>query len=217
MPTFIDPNVDYHGKQLPKDRAAQKVTTPDPNVDYAGYVLPGQKATPQTQTPDQTNNPSLVIIGGVTLPGDCTISFPGKNILVQTQILDGVSVFERINRAPIEIDFDFTIRMQQIGGIAYRGTTPPSGLAAGGMPQNLFPQAYLENIWNNIFLPKSVQTLQNTLLNGLGISQLIIESVRSYTVRGSTDVPFKIRAYENVYGLPLNITQREANSYSGII
>lgn len=217
MPTFIDPNVYYHGKQLPKDKVPLRVNEPDPNVNYNGLVLPAQKTTVKKQETDLTNNPSLVVIGGVTLPPDTIITFPGRNILVQTQILDGVSVFERINRAPVEIEFEFTLRMQQINGIAYNNTTAPSGLALAGVPQDLFPQAYIESVYNNIFLPKTIQTVQNTLLNGVGISQIIIEAFEPYTIRGSTNVPCRLRAFENVYGLPLNISTQEANSYSGII
>lgn len=217
LSTGADPNVNYHGKTLPKDKAPARVFTTDPNVNYNGLVLPAQRTQVKTPVLDETNNPSLVIINGITLPGDVHISFPDKNIIVQTQILDGVSVFERINRAPVEIELEFTLRMQEINGTQYNGVTPPQGLALSGIPQNIFPQSYLEDVWNNIFLPRSVLTIQNTMLNGLGISQVVVESFHPYTVKGSTNLPCRLRCYENVYGLPINMKTRDESSYNGII
>jgi len=219
MPIFrvTDPNVYYDGKILPADKAPLKVPVVDPNVNYDGFTLPAQKVTPTPPKADLTNNPSYVLFqdSGIVLPDDVTISFPSKNIIAQTQILDGVSVFERINRAPVEIEFEFTIRMQAILGISYNNTTAPSGLAGDGIAQNIFPQTYINSIWQNVFAPATVHVIVNTLLNGIGVKEIIIESFTPYTVRGSTNVPCRLRAYENAYGEGLNLT--DVSPYSGFV
>ena len=47
---------------------------------------------------DKTNNPSLVVLNGVTLPGDVIITTSDEKIIAETNILDGAVVFEHIRR-----------------------------------------------------------------------------------------------------------------------
>ena len=161
-----DPNVNYHGATLPRDRVPYTPQPVDPNVNYHGATLP-QDAVKYVQAPkDLTNNPSLCIIGGVTLPSDTILYLTGDKSLVMSNILDGVSVFERILRKPYQLEFEMVVRQKTPDGLGY-----------------VFPQDDFYNIWSKIWLPDSVQVLQNTYLNKLGIQQIIIESVTPSTVR----------------------------------
>jgi hypothetical protein len=187
-----DGSVRYAGKTLPRDAKKPVQTTGDTDpspeqVNYNGKELPRDKVTFIPQAKDLTNNPSLVIIGGITLPPDTAIYVSGKKVLATSKILDGVSVVERILREPYEIEFECVVRAQQAGDY-------------------IFPQDALDNIWSNVWLPDTVQKIQNTYLNKLGMQEIIIESVSPTTVRGSKNIPLRIRAYENVAGQTLLVT-----------
>ena len=126
-----------------------------------------------------------VTIGELSLPGDVVLAIDGSKQLAQSQILDGVAVFERITRKPFEISFDFTLR--HIVEERERLTT---------IKKYVFPIdeiARLHKVWQQ----NSVQSVQNQFLNKLGIFEIVIESVKYNTVRGNTDVPVQIKAYEN--------------------
>ena len=155
---------------------------------------------------DQTNKPSLLVIGGITLPSDVVIFINGKKILVLDKILDGVSIIERISREPYEIEFECVLR-------AFNDQTTAS-LVSGinnGVTLNsdntiyIFPQKMLEGFWQKIWLPDSIQKVQNTYLNGLGVQEIVIENVIPTTFRGSKNIALKIKAYENVPGQTLII------------
>ena len=59
---------------------------------------------------DPTNNPALVILNNITLPGDVIITTSEEKVIAESKILDGVMVFERLSRKPMEIDLTFTFR-----------------------------------------------------------------------------------------------------------
>lgn len=183
-----DPNVNYHGSTLPRDKKPFSPPVTDPNVNYNGATLPRDKVEYKPIPKDLTNNPSLCIIGGVTLPGDTIVYLSGEKNLVQSQILDGVSVFERIFRKPYQIEFEMVIRQKSADGENY-----------------VFPQDELYNFWSKVWVPDTIQIVQNTYLNKLGISQIIIESIEPTTLRGSKNLPLRLKAWENVPGQSLII------------
>lgn len=187
MATFIiNPNVNYAGKVLPRDKAAIHDQVTDPVINYAGKNLPGQAAIPALAPPDLTNNPSLIIIAGITLPPDTVFLINGEKILAIAKILDGVSVIQRISREAYEIEFEGTFR-----------TTPDQGTSY------VFPQDAISNYWSTVWLPDTVQTIKNTFLNKLGIQEIVVQKMHIATVRGSKNVPFKMRTIENVTGQSL--------------
>jgi len=188
-----DPNIHYHGKVLPKDAkkpvlASGDTAGNDPDINYNGSQLPRDKKQFVPPQKDLTNNPSLVIIGGITLPADTAIYVSGQKVLAQSKILDGVAVIERIMRQPYELEFECVIRQANDDNTGY-----------------IFPQAELDNVWSKIWLPDSVLPIQNTYLNKLGIQEIIIESITPTTVRGSKNIPLRIRGYENVPGATIII------------
>lgn len=178
-----DPIVHYAGHDIPPREPLMDVPV-DPNVNYAGNTLPAQRVTPQPFKIDPTNNPSSIAIGGIFLPNSTQIIPKGEKILAESQILDGVSVFEHISRKAYEIDFDILIWDSTMNAP--------------------FPQQQINDIWNNIWLPNTVQTLQNTFLNGCGILQIIIKSISPMPKLGSTNVILRIKALENQVGTSIN-------------
>jgi hypothetical protein len=188
-----DPNIHYAGKVLPRDAkkpvlASDDTLGDDGAVTYNGKELPRDQVPYSPPTKDLTNNPSLVVIGGITLPVDTAIYLNGKKTLAVSIILDGVSVVERISREPYELEFECVLRKDAPNGMGY-----------------IFPQDDLDNLWSNIWMPDTVQTIQNTYLNKLGIQQIIIDAITPTTVRGSRNIPLRIHAYENVLGQSLII------------
>lgn len=178
-----DPFVPYHGKVLPTDKAPLRVVVPDPNVNYEGHTLPADKVTYTRPAKDLTNNPSRTLIGGYQLPLDCAIYLTGEKVIAQTNILDGVAVFERILRKPYYLEFEMTIRTLNAKGDGY-----------------VFPQEELLSLWTKVWLPDTVQTVENTLLNKLGIQEMVVERVYPTTVRGSKNLPLRITGFENIPG-----------------
>lgn len=142
--------------------------------------------------PDPTNNPSRVVIGGVLLPGDVIPYINGKKILAMDKILDGVSTIERISREPYELEFECVIREKNSDGTLNFDKT-----------QYIFPQDELDDAWQKIWLPDTVQNIDNTYLNKLGIQQMVVESVTPTLFRGSKNISFRIKGWENVPGLTL--------------
>lgn len=197
-----NPNVNYEGKTLPKDKVPLADVPVDPNVQYAGKTLPADKVQQVDVVIDPTNQPSVIVIGGYTLPPDTIIMLTGKKIIAKDAILDGVVVYEHIARHPYEIEFDVIVR--EDGAIpGYANQINTSGQQYTQQP---FPQIGINNIWRQIWLPDSVQQIQNTYLNGLGILEVIIEEVRPTAVRGSKNIPLKIKAYENIPGQSIIIS-----------
>lgn len=184
--TPTSPNVHYHGKVLPRDAAPPAQPVVDDRVNYHGKELPRDAKLPDLIPPDHTNNPSLIIIQGLTLPGDTSILIDGEKILARDRIFDGIPVIEHIAREASKIEFEGIFRYTPDFGSTYP-----------------FPQDVVDNYWTTVFLPNSVLTLTNTYLNRIGIMQLVVEKATLHTVRGSTNVPFRMITYENIVGQSL--------------
>jgi hypothetical protein len=168
-------------------------STTNPNVSYQGKNLPADKVVFTPTPTDLTNNPSRVRLYspsfGLVLPQDTVIYLMGEKGLAMTQILDGPVVYERIFTKPYELEFEFVLR-----------TKDPES------PGNyIFPQEDMLTLWNNLWLPDSVVSIDNTYLNKLGIMEMIIETITPVTVRGSKNLPVKIKGYQNVPGQSLII------------
>ena len=202
MKLFItDPNVRYNGKILPKDKVPIKDISPDPDVPYAGKVLARDKVTPQPFT-DPANTPSSITLGGIVLPPDTEIHLSPDKVIVMTEILDGPTCFEHITIKATEIEFECTLRMQNQGGTNFYNTNnQPQGLK--GPINNVFAQQYLHDVWFKIFQPGSVLQVKNSMLNNLNISEVVIQHCQVATVRGSTNIPVRIKCWENMPGQSL--------------
>lgn len=164
----------------------------DENINYNGFTLPRDKVKFVAPPVDETNLPSLIILNAglqdITLPVDTAIYIDGKKTIATSKILDGVNVYERIMRDPYSLEFEMVIREKN------------------AQNQYIFGQAELDNLWTNIWLPESVCSIQNTYLNRLGVFEMVIETITPSTVRGTTNIPVRIKAYENVPGTSLIIS-----------
>ena len=188
-----DTSVYYNGLRLPEQAKKPVQTTGDTNppqeqVNYNGGQFPRDKKEYTPPVKDLTNNPSLLVLGGITMPADTVIYVSGSKVLAQSKILDGVSVMERISRNPYELEFECVIR-EQDASLNY-----------------IFPQNALNNVWSNVWLPDTVLTIKNTYLNNLGIQEMVIETITPTTVRGSKNIPLRLRGYENIPGQTIIVT-----------
>lgn len=194
----VNPNVKYDGKTLPQDAAPLADPPIDTDVQYGGKTLPAQKTQIFALTVDPTNNPPWIrLIRGsqtIILPTSTNITLSGKKILAESQIIDGVSVFEHISRKPYEIEFKIVI---------YDDSFNP-----------VFPQAQINDIFNNAWLPNTVLKVKNTYLNGLGVQEIIMDSIKPQPRLGSKVVDMVIKAFENQPGQTIimpNIINTEAD------
>jgi uncharacterized protein YlzI (FlbEa/FlbD family) len=138
------------------------------------------------------NNPSYIKLAlkgtkfnspeAIQLPENTIILVNGEKIIAETRILDGVSVFERISRKPYEVNFEFNMYDRDIPSIPFSPF--------------IFPQGKLELI-NDMFLENKVINVDNTLLNGYYIEELIIISFHTTTIRGTKTVLGSLKCKEN--------------------
>lgn len=208
-----NPNVKYAGHVLPADKAPYNPPVTNPDVLYNGAVLPADAARPKSVTVDMTNIPQLVVLGtlasnispfagvvatpppvtgvalgngGIVLPADVLIEINGKKVVSSTTILDGVEVTQHIRRDANKIIFEFVARAK-----------------TGSMWS--FAQDFIDALYQKIYLPNSVIYVQNTLLNKMGITQLVMDDWKMTTRRGSINVPITLSMRENIPGKSLNI------------
>jgi hypothetical protein len=159
-------------------------------IVYDGATLQRIPAAAIPNFPDGSNNPSYCVIGGIVLSADIILPLKNDKILAESQIIDGVTVFEHVSRKAAEIDFEFTI-------------FPPgviNGTASNTNAYNnatTFNQQSLNAFWSNLWLINSVQDVQNTYLNGLGITQVILKSIAVQPERGKPNIIVKVKALEN--------------------
>lgn len=170
---------------------------PNPNVNYNGGVYPRDKITYSPPPVDQTNDPSVVIVGGIILPADTVIYIDGMKTNARSQILDGVEVTEHISRKACNLEFQIVFR--EFGAMASENS---SVLAVGG---GRFPQDQIVNFWDAVWIPDTVQKLQCTYINKMGITEIIVDNVNVATATGTTNTPVRLTAYENVPGSSLII------------
>lgn len=219
MAIFIqpaDPNVKYAGKILPAGRSLQYNGDPpaDPNVGYNGSQLPQEAIKAVPPTIDLTNLPSLVVLGtlasavspfngvvvnappitgatlpngGIVLPADVQIKHDLDKVVTGEGILDGVWVTEHIRRKPINISMSFIIR------------------AKTGQDW-IFGQQFLDDLYQKILLVSGVIWVQNTMLNKIGVTQLVLIKSTGTTIRGNINQPITLDFWENIPGRSLIVS-----------
>lgn len=178
--------VKYHGHLLPTDKQPIQTPTTDPTVSYHGKKLPQDHVSPPLAPPDPSNNPSLIIINGFTLPPDTHYEFEPEKIIARDRIFDGIPVFEHIAEEAVDIQFEGKFRFTDDHGTTYQ-----------------FPQSVVENWWTTVYKPNSVLGITNTFLNNLGIMQLVVRKAKITPIKANTDVSFRIECWENVVGQSL--------------
>lgn len=200
----------YHGTQIPPKPAVLPILPEKTTIVYDGQTLSQipARAIPIVQNP--ANDPSYCVIGNVVLSANILLPIKNKKLIAKSQIVDGVTVFEHVSREAAEIDFDFTIF--------------PAGVIQGTASNTnafnnvtTFNQTSLNTFWSTIWSANTIQAVQNTYLNGLGISQIIIESITVIPMHGKPNVGVKMRALENqvAYGNAFNISTLISTSGGG--
>ncbi len=134
---------------------------------------------------DPTNNPALVILNNITLPGDVIITTSEEKVIAESKILDGVMVFERLSRKPMEIGLTFTFREVNTG----QYVNSPLG-------KYTFPQYLIEQFQTSVWEVDAILPVQNTFLNGIGIYDVVFKSKTMTTIRGNTDVLCSMKCLE---------------------
>jgi hypothetical protein len=144
-----------------------------------------------------SNIVNVVKINNLQLPEDVTIAINGDKLIAESQILDGVSVFERITRKPYDISFEFTIRdkttiqnSNSIFGVNYKNPSQTS---------YIFPLSKIIDYFQQVWQPDQVVSVKNNLINGMGIFQLVIRTIKYTTTRGSVNVPVTLNCSEDYY------------------
>lgn len=212
----IDPNVNYAGKTLPAEKQVQYQGDPpaDPNVSYNGSLLPQEAIKAQPSAIDLTNLPSLVVLGtlasivspfngvvvnappitgatlpngGIVLPADVQIKHDLEKVVVETGILDGVAITEHIRRKPLNIYMEFTIR------------------AKNGQDW-IFGQQFLDDLFQKILYVSGIIFVQNTMLNKIGVTQLVLLRESGSTIRGNINQPMVLHFLENIAGQSLIVS-----------
>lgn len=145
------------------------------------------------------NDVNIVKLNGYTLPEDVQFSINYDKMIAQSQILDGVVVYERVTRKPAEITFEFTLREK-------KSKTPVIGV--GGAELNLatqtkyvFPMQLSKEIIQSVFNVDSVLKVENSYLNSVGIFQVVVSEMGIQLNRGTVNVPVRMRCYEDTYTL----------------
>lgn len=185
-----NPIVKYDGITLPPKPVALPILPEKTTIVYDGQTLQRVPAGNIPTIQDPSNNPSYITIGGVQLSGDVVMPIKDEKILAESQIIDGVSVFEHISRKPAEIDFEFTIYPPGV----IQGTASNTNAYNNA---TTFNQQALNAFWINVWSANTVQTVENTYLNGLGITQIIIKSISVMPERGKPNIIVKLKALEN--------------------
>jgi hypothetical protein len=153
--------------------------------------------TKKTGQLDDNSNVSQVVLGGFTLPYDVIITINGNKIIAQSQILDGVAVFERVTRKPVEIEFDFVMRSKNT--TQRTATLGSFSLPLAKQTEWVFPLTETSEMMQKIWIKDQVLEVDNVYLNKLGIKQVILQDIQLTTIRGKTDVPVRIKAIEDYY------------------
>jgi hypothetical protein len=148
------------------------------------------------EIPNPSNNPSDITLEyiktgdiypniTVKLPEDTITKLDGEKIIAENKILDGAFIYERVSIKPFQIDFEFTLRRQNID---YFILIDPN--------KYVFPQFYAETL-KELYAVDSIINVTNTYLNGLGIETIIIKNLTLTPVRGSTDILGTLKCFEN--------------------
>jgi hypothetical protein len=143
----------------------------------------------------------------IELPADTTIQTSASKLLAKSQIIDGVAVFERITRAPIELNFDFTYMQYNDGKpVTPENKAPIMNIFKVGIVKDRniyqYPINLIKDFYDKIYTKGAVITLKNNYINtAFGIMNIILEDFQTTQERGSMFIGGRLKAYEDFYSL----------------
>ena len=132
-------------------------------------------------------------LGGVTLPADVNIEPTFEKFIVLDNILNGAPVTEYVGRKATKFTITATFRASYNGG----------QINANDLSNNIFPQSLLEEFFQQVFQPNGSISIQNSILNGLGITNIIVQSMKPKFTNGSYNIGLTLDCYEDVAGSSL--------------
>jgi hypothetical protein len=183
---------DYKGVQA--SSAVVKLVPVIDLLNSPSLCIIGAQTIADTQIDEQGDAISVNrLVGGVQLPADVNILPDFEKFIVLDNILDGVPITEYVGRKATQFTITATFR-------AYYKAPEISAL---DFSPNKFPQEDIEQFFQNVYQPNGSLTIQNSILNGLGITSIIINKMSLKFVNGSTNVNLTLHCYEDVAGANL--------------
>jgi Domain of unknown function (DUF6046) len=181
-------------KSAPASAATVKLVPVTDLLNTPSYCVIGAQTISDTQIDEQGDAISVNrTVGGVQLPADVNISPDFEKFIVLDNILDGSPVTEYVGRKATQLTITATFR-------AYY--TAPEVNALDLSP-NMFAQDLIEQFFQNAWQPNGSVSIQNSILNGLGITSIVINKMTLKFINGSTNVQLNLHCYEDVAGANL--------------
>jgi hypothetical protein len=164
-----------------------------PSVCTIGAQVVTETQVETLDTGETISYPVQRIVGGVTLPADVLIEPEFEKFIILDTILDGTPVTEYVGRKATKFTINATFRASYTG----------NQVNAADLTQNIFPQSLLEEFFQQVFQPNGSLSIQNSILNGLGITNIIVQKMKPTFTRGSYNIGLTLDCYEDVAGASL--------------
>jgi len=164
-----------------------------PSMCTIGAQVVTETQVETLDTGEVISYPVQRIVGGVTLPADVNIEPNFEKFIVLDNILNGAPVTEYVSRKATKFTITATFRAQYNNG----------QINANDLTANIFPQDLLETFFQQVFQPNGSISIQNSILNGLGITNIIVQSMKPKFTNGSYNIGLTLECYEDVAGSSL--------------
>lgn len=139
------------------------------------------------------DKPGNYVINGYPMPDDTICTIDGEKVIAENKIADGGYIFERVSLKPYELNFEFTIRDNNPTFIDKTKLIDGGTLTLGW----IFPQEKIEKTLRETFKVDVPVKVENSYLNGIGVTSIIIKTISLRPARGTTDVVGNIKAWED--------------------
>lgn len=150
------------------------------------------------------NQPFSLKINGIQLPYDVEFSIKGDKMIAISQIIDGGQLFERVTEKAHQIDFTFVLREYEN---AKRSIAPLDNsiirfynkYVTPTYQKQIYPISELKKIWQSIWKKNEIVKVENSILNSIGIVEIVCQDISLSTKRGFLGIEMKLSGLENMY------------------
>jgi len=182
----------------PTDVAIVKLVPVSDLLNTPSLCTIGAQVVTETQVETLENGETISypvqrIVGGVTLPADVNIEPEFEKYIIVDSILNGSPVTEYVGRKATRFTINATFRAAYTNG----------QINANDLSNNIFPQSLLEDFFQQVFQPNGSISIQNSILNGLGITNIIVTKMKPKFTNGSYNIGLTLDCYEDVAGSSL--------------
>ena len=145
------------------------------------------------------NTAYIVKLNGYLMPSDIQYDLSFDKMVAESQILDGAIVYERVTRKAVQIDFKFTVR-------SYEVSQPERVVGIFGKEFKFpevktedyyFPDTEFSEFYTKVFKIDNIIQVENSFINKLGITELVVRDMQVETILGNTDIRVKLKCSEN--------------------